>query len=84
MEDAQLQALKARTMVDSPEFKQQMEDMKRQMAEATAHMNNPEFKRQMEELQKDLQSDEFRRKLDEDIWRAKEKSEDAPSQPDAP
>jgi hypothetical protein len=82
MEDAQREMLRARTMADSPEFKLQMEDMKRQIAEATAHLNGPEFKRQMEDMQKELQSDEFRRTLDEDIWRSKERSEEAPSQPE--
>jgi beta-lactamase regulating signal transducer with metallopeptidase domain len=78
MEDAQRQALRARTMIDSPEFKKQMEDMKRQVAEATAHLNSAEFKRQMEEMQKELQSDEFRHKLDEDIRRSEEAPENAP------
>ena len=82
MEDAQRQMLKARTMVDSPDIKLQMEEMKRQIADATAHLNSPEFKRQMEDMQKELQSDEFRRKLDEDIRRSKERSEEAPSQPE--
>jgi beta-lactamase regulating signal transducer with metallopeptidase domain len=77
MEDMKRQMAEAR-ILDNPEFKQQMEDLKRQMAAATGHLNSPEFKLQMEDMQKELQRDEFQRKLEEDIRR----SEEAPSQPE--
>jgi beta-lactamase regulating signal transducer with metallopeptidase domain len=81
MEDMKRQLAEATAQLNSPEFKKQMEDMQRQMSKARI-LDNPEFKRQMEDMQKELQSDEFRRKLDEDISGSEERSEEAPSQPE--
>ena len=77
-EDMKRQVSEATAHLNSPEFKEQMEEMKRQVAEATAHLNSAEFKRQWEDIQKELQSDEFQGKVEEDIRR----SEEAPSQPE--
>jgi beta-lactamase regulating signal transducer with metallopeptidase domain len=77
MEDMKRQMAEATAHLNSPEFKQQMEDAQRQMSKARM-LDNPEFKRQMEELQKELQSDEFKLKLNEDIRRSEGAPENTP------